>query len=151
MIALSPVLRRILNLTCGVALIAIIGGCATTFKETYYVGVIKKDSRQPLQFYRFKMAGHATFGSKVKFESGWYPAAALEFTVGENRTLHLYPYSENVAEKKAWDSGKFESKATPSSSSALIKLEYVNETQTKLLASVLPRSTATPGPARING
>lgn len=62
-----------------------LAGCATRFKETYYVGVSQKESGQPLQFYRFEMTGHADFGSKTKFSSGWYPAQALQATVGEHR------------------------------------------------------------------
>src|SRR3989442_1100562 len=36
------------------------------------------------------MRGSADFGSKTKFESGWYPAGAVEFATGENRTIRLY-------------------------------------------------------------
>lgn len=60
-------------------------GCATRFNETYYVGVMRKGSGQPLQFYRFRMKGCADCGTRTKFTSGWYPAEALQAVVGEFR------------------------------------------------------------------
>lgn len=63
-------------------------GCAPAFKETYYLGVYdRKDPETPMQFYRFRMSGTVDFGSKFKFQTGWYPKQALQAFVGENRDL----------------------------------------------------------------
>lgn len=64
--------------------IPIISGC-TEFRETYYVGVLRQDTTQPLQFYRFTLRGRADWGTKTEFVSGWYPAEALQAVVGEYR------------------------------------------------------------------
>jgi len=77
-----------------------IGCVGPTFDETYYVGVYKGDSNQPLQFYRFKMKGRADFGSRTKFESGWYPAAAIEQAVGESRPLKVFSANPSEERKK---------------------------------------------------
>ena len=76
-------------------LVSMVVGCATRFEETYYVGVYRKESNQPLQLYRFRMKGHADFGSKVKYESGWFPAKALQEAVGESRDVPS-PEESNV-------------------------------------------------------
>lgn len=82
-------------LCCSIGCLALIGlatllsnGC-TKFEEAYHVGVLQKGSGQPLQFYRFRLEGWATPGSKTQFESGWYPAEALQATVGEYRRSQL--------------------------------------------------------------
>lgn len=63
-------------------------GCAPAFKETYYLGVYdRKDPATPMQFYRFRMAGTVDFGSKFKFQTGWYPKHALQQFVGESRDI----------------------------------------------------------------
>lgn len=81
--AYRPSARR----SCFLALIGIVGivqGC-TQFSETYHVGVTRKGSGQPMQFYRFRMKGTADWGTKTKFASAWYPADAVQAVVGEYR------------------------------------------------------------------
>lgn len=84
---------------CSFLAMGAIGCVGPTFDETYYVGVYKGGSNQPLQFYRFKMKGRADFGSRTKFESGWYPAAAIEQAVGESRPLKVFRNSLANANK----------------------------------------------------
>lgn len=73
---------------CGAVSLSL--ACAPKFEETYYVGVFEKNADQPLQLYRFTMKGHADFGSKVKYESGWFRADALEAAVGGTGDVATY-------------------------------------------------------------
>jgi len=71
-----------------IAMSALLAGCAPAFKETYYVGVYdKNDTGTPMQFYRYRLNGTVDFGSKFKFQTGWYPKAALQAFVGEDRDV----------------------------------------------------------------
>lgn len=76
-----------------VVLLLGLGGCSTTFSESYYVGVMEgtsgglqettDDQYPPLQLYRFDLAGSSSLGCKTRFESGFFDAGAVDTLFGE--------------------------------------------------------------------
>lgn len=63
-----------------VILLALVNvGCASTgFSEYYYLGIYDAQEQLPQEMYRFRLAGYGNPFTKVKFASGWLPAAMVD-------------------------------------------------------------------------
>jgi hypothetical protein len=60
------------------ASVAVLASCASTVKETFYVGRFDPLTQLPEELYRFRLKGSSGCLSSVRFASGWLPAEMVD-------------------------------------------------------------------------